>query len=205
MAKKPRSVEDRICDTAIALASETPWQSIALADIASAAKLSLSQLHAAYPSRAAIVAAVMTRITRDVVAGHDPADLDEPPHDRLLDAMLRRFDAMTPNRAAIRSILRSLPGDPLGAACMAPHLFQSMGWVLESAGISSGGLLGGLRVKGVTAVYLAALPVWLRDDTEDLSRTAAFLDRRLRQAGRLASLVPGLAVSAPHKGEEEKT
>ncbi|MEE8202227.1 MAG: hypothetical protein V3R74_00575 [Alphaproteobacteria bacterium] len=40
----------------------------------------------------------------------------------------------------------------------------------------------------MAAVYLAALCVWLGDDSEDMARTMAALDKRLRQAESLVML-----------------
>jgi hypothetical protein len=57
-----------------------------------------------------------------------------------------------------------------------------MAWMLEAAGVSTAGLRGRLRVRALAVLYLSELRVFLRDDTEDLSKTMAALDRRLRQA-----------------------
>ena len=44
---------------------------------------------------------------------------------------------------------------------------------------------------GLDRFWLGTLRIWLTDDTPDQGRTMAWLDRRLRQAGRLAALLPG--------------
>ncbi len=190
MAKKPKPVRDRIVDAALVLAEERRWRDIGLSDIADRAGVSLSQFHGEFGARASVIAEIMQRTDNAVVAGRDPSALDEPAHDRVLDALLRRFEALAPVRAAIGSILRDLPTDPLGMLCLAPKFHRSMVWTLESAGIGTSGLAGQMRVKGVSAIYAAAFRVWLRDDSADLSKTMAFLDRRLRQAERLAALMP---------------
>ncbi len=191
MAKRPRNRRDRIIDAALGLATEKPWRRVSLGDIAAAAKVELADLHAEFPSRTAILASVMARADKAVLGDIDPAARSEPPRDRLLDALLRRLDALAPHKAAIAAILRDMPGDPMGALCLAPHLLSSMGWTLEAAGIGSAGLSGRLRTKGLAAIWLGALGVWVRDDSDDQGKTMAFLDRRLRQAERLACLLPG--------------
>ncbi|MEE8333141.1 MAG: TetR family transcriptional regulator [Alphaproteobacteria bacterium] len=190
MAKRPRNRRDRIIDAALGLAAEKPWRNISLGEIAAAAKVGLGDLHSEFPSRTAILGGVMARADAAVLGDIDPSTLSEPPRDRLLDALLRRLDALTPHKAAIGAILRDTPGDPVGALCLAPRLLSSMGWTLEAAGIGSAGLSGRLRVKGLAAIWLGALAVWMRDDSEDQGKTMAFLDRRLRQAERLACLLP---------------
>ena len=65
---------------------------------------------------------------------------------------------------------------------------QSLGWMLEAAGLDSSGFRGALRVRGLALVWAAAFRVWL-DDGEDQAKTMAELDRRLRQAEDLLNTV----------------
>lgn len=191
MARRPQPVPDRILTAATRLAAERPWRTITLGEIAAAAKVTLAQLHAAYGSKTAIVAALMARADEKVLGGIDPSALAEPAHDRLLDALLRRLDSLARDKKALASIMRDTAIDPLSALCLAPAFLNSMAWTLEAAGIGSSGVAGRIRVKGLAAIYLGALCVWLRDDSPDQGRTMAFLDRRLRIAERLAAFLPG--------------
>lgn len=63
-----------------------------------------------------------------------------------------------------------------------------MALALELAGISSSGLSGALRVKGLLVAYGDAFRTWLGDDSQDLTPTMAALDRNLRRAEKLAGL-----------------
>lgn len=185
MARKP-DPREAILEAALALAAERGWSRVGLGDIAERARVPLAELYRRYPSRPAIVGAIMARIDERVLAGTDPADADEPAHDRLLDALLRRLDALAPHRDAVRAMLHSVPRDPLSALAVLPHLLRSMAWMLEAAGIPTGGLAGLVRAKLLAAIYLDGLRVWLTDDSADMARTTAVLDRRLRRIGRLA-------------------
>ncbi len=71
-----------------------------------------------------------------------------------------------------------------------------MSWSLEAAGVGSTGLAGRIRAKGLAAIYLSTLWVWLRDDSPDHGRTLAHLDTSLRRAERLAMAL-SLAPRAP--------
>jgi len=190
MAKPPRSVRDRVIDAALALAAEDAWRNITLGSIAKAAKISLASLQENFGSKTEIVAAVMANTNATVLNGIDASAESEPARDRLLDAIMRRLDALQPHKPTISSILRDMSFDPVGVMCLAPGYFNSMAWTLEAAGIGSAGPVGNLRVKGLGAIYLGALKVWSRDDTEDQSKTLAFLDRRLQQAERLVKWLP---------------
>ena len=202
VARRPQPIPDRILAAATRLAAARPWGGITLGEIAAAAKVTLAQLHEAYGSKTAIVAALMARADARVLGGIDPSALAEPPRDRLLDALLRRLDSLARDKKAIASIMRDTAIDPLSALCLAPAFLNSMAWTLEAAGIGSSGLAGRIRVKGLAAIYLGALCVWLRDDSPDQGKTMAFLDRRLRIAERFAAYLPGARRAAAADGGE---
>ncbi|MBT5046945.1 MAG: TetR family transcriptional regulator [Rhodospirillaceae bacterium] len=204
MAKRPRPVRDRIIDAALDLAGDRPWRNVGLGDIAAAAKQPLGKLHEQFPSKTAIVMAVMERTNAAMLADADPS-VDEPPHDRLLDVMMQRLDALAPHKAAIRSILHDLPFDPVSTLSMAPGFLASMAWTLEAAGLPAAGFRGALRTKGLAAIYLGALSVWLGDDSEDQGKTLAFLDRRLKQAERAARFLNGAGLKGRHKPTDDES
>ena len=95
---------------------------------------------------------------------------------------MRRLELMGPHKAAIAAILHDVTRDPLWAACHAPGFLRSIDWLLEGAGLRASRCRGAVRRAGLAAIYLDVLRVWLRDDSPDLARTMAALDRRLRQA-----------------------
>ena len=177
-----------ILDAALDLAARQSWRDTSLADIAGAAGVSLADVRAHYSSRSAIVAAFMRRVDAAVLAADQPELAGEPARDRLFDVIMRRFDALAPHREALRSILRAGPGDPAAALSAACALACSMAWMLEAARIGSSGLAGLLRIKGLALIYLSVLRVWLEDESDDMARTMAALDQRLRQAERLMAL-----------------
>jgi AcrR family transcriptional regulator len=197
MARRPQSIPDRILAAALALAGERRWREVTLGEIAARAKVTLAQLHDAYGSKTAIVATLMARTDDRVIAGVDPSAFSEPPRERLLDAVLRRLDTLAANKPAIASMLRDTVFDPCAALCLAPRFLQSMAWTLEAAGIGSAGLAGRLRIKGLAAIYLSTLTVWLNDDSADQGKTMAHLDRRLRRVEQLAALLPGAHRARP--------
>ncbi len=180
-------------EAALALAAERRWGDVTMADIAAQAGMDLAALHAAYRSKAAILAAFVNRIDEAVLAGTPSEASEEPVRDRLLDALLRRLDALAPHKRAVGTILRETMATPGAALCAAPRLLRSMRWMLEAAGVGPRGPTGLLRVKALAAIYVSGLWIWLRDDDPDMARTMAHLDRRLRHAERLAGLCSRLA------------
>jgi AcrR family transcriptional regulator len=176
-AKPTASAQDRLVDAALSLAARQGWRRTGMAAIAAEAGLSLGEAYAAAPSKLALLAAFHRRVDETALA--IAADGAEPGRDRLFDVLMRRFDALAPHRPALRSILRDSLGDP-AAVLGLPALLHSMGWMLEAAGISAGGLRGRLRCHLLTGLYLSVLRGFLDDESTDLARTMALLDQRLR-------------------------
>lgn len=186
---KKADIPKHIVDAALALAAERGWRDLRLADIAAAADLPIAAVVSAYPSKQAILAAYGRRLDETVAAGCDASDLDQPVRDRLFDVLMRRFDAMKKDRDGLRAIARDLRRDPLAAMAAGCSVLSAMAVMLEAAGVSAAGAFGLARTKGLAAIYLSVLRVWLEDDTEDLSRTMAALDRHLDNADRAMSFL----------------
>jgi AcrR family transcriptional regulator len=179
-----------IVESALAAAVETGWARLSLRDIAMAADMSLAEVHAIYPGKPAILAAFLRDIDAAVLAGDGPVSQDESPRDRLFDVLMRRFDALNAHRAAVIDIMDAQTRDPLSALALAPCVLCSLSLMLEAADIGVGGVAGALRVKGLTAVWLATLRVWRGDESPDMAATMAALDRNLGRAERWARRLP---------------
>jgi AcrR family transcriptional regulator len=193
----------RIIDAALRLAAERGWSGTSLADIAAAAGLPIIDVYRQFRSKTAILEAFHRRIDAEVLKGAG-TDLTDMPRDRVFDTIMRRFDALQPHKNAVRAITRDTAADPLGALCSIGALFRSMAWMLEASGIDAGGPRGRLRVRLLTALYLSVFRVWLSDESTDMTKTMAVLDRRLRQAqswlglsAQASDTPPGSAASAP--------
>ena len=160
------------------------WRDLSYADIAKDAGLSLAAAYEAYPSKGAILTGIGRDIDARLFASLEDDPLDGSPKDRLFDLLMRRFDVLNEHREAYAALAWELPRTPVEAGCLALQLRRSLANMLEAAGLSASGLRGALRIEGLGAIYACALRVWLKDETADLSKTMAELDKRLGQVER---------------------
>ena len=207
------SDRDKAIDALMALLAEQSFEQIGLAEVAGRAGLKLSQLRAEFGSTLAIYAAHVKDIDRTVLAGGDDMT-DEPPRERLFDVLMRRIEAMTPYKDAVRSMLRSARRNPALALALNVMAARSQHWMLEAAGISAAGPKGALRAQGAALMFARVVGIWLDDDDPALDRTMAALDRGLARAERWAGFlddlccIPAALCRGPrrhrrHRGEEE--
>jgi AcrR family transcriptional regulator len=194
-----RAIPERsVVTVLLRLVVERGWRHVSLLDVARAGGFALADLHAAFPSKEAVLTAFSRELDRQMLAEDDAAADLELPRERLLDVVLRRFDAMASYREPVRVLMRDLPRDPMAMARLRPAILGALGAMLEGAGLDSSGLRGAVRRRVLGMVFLQALRVWVDDDGADLSRTTAELDRRLRRAGGLI----GAAGPAPRPSRD---
>ena len=195
MARK-KPTRDQIIDAAFELFAEKGWQATSLNDIADAVGVSLSDLSAEFGLKSQILTAVIEKVDKEVLEDTDPADSEESHRDRLFDILMRRFDALLPYKEGLERVTRDLPRDPSTAFVVACRVKRSLSWMLAAAGIDSDGLRGMLRVKGLGAVWALTMRDWFSDDSPDMSKTMASLDKNLARAESLElSLRRGTAPS----------
>lgn len=166
-------------EAALILAGEKGWPQVGLSDVAARLKTNPADLMDVIEDREDLLVAFGRMIDRRVIESIGMADQDIPPRDRLFDILMERFDALEPYRPGVLSVLESHRGDPKQMMIGLPHLCRSMSWMLDCAGFETSGWAGALRVAGLSAVYLKTVRVWTADDTADLSKTMAELDKNL--------------------------
>lgn len=171
------------------LVEERGWIDLSMADIAEHAGVSLADAHRAYRSKAAILVGLTKALDERLIGGLEADPLEGSAKDRLFDLLMRRFDILKADRDAYRRLMKQLPATPGEFAALLCRLRRSLSLMLEAAGLSASGLKGELRLQGLGAVYTAGLRAFISDDSEDLAKTMAEVDKRLGQAERLSDML----------------
>jgi AcrR family transcriptional regulator len=189
-SEKP--ARDRIIDALMALAAENSWSQISLPMLAEKANVSLSELRDAFPSKGAILGGFARRIDKIVLEGTGTDMLDQPIRERLLDVMMRRLDALTPYKAALKSIAKAARQDPLMLAALNQLALNSWRYMLAAADIETEDELGLIRIQGAALVFVRTLETWFDDEDADLSRTMARLDKELGNGEKIMGRFEGV-------------
>lgn len=175
---------DRIIEALMALLAEQPFERIGFGDIAGRAGVSLAQLRGEFSSALTILAAHIKEIDRKVLAGGDSDMAEEPARERLFDVLMRRLEALSPYKQAVRSLLRSSARNPGLALALNGLGVRSQQWMLTAADIKASGPKGMMRSQGLTLLFARVLCVWVDDQDPGLARTMAALDRELARGER---------------------
>jgi len=177
---------DRIVDAALDEIEAEGWFAANMPAIAARADVPLGEALLLVPNKTCLLNAFIDRIDARTLSPVKKLDAADSPRDRLFELTMRRFDALNERRGAVRAVVRGVARDPAAAVAGLCRLQRSFAAMLEAAGISSSGLLGLVRMQGLGGVLACALRAWMDDDSEDLAKTMAALDRALDKAEKLA-------------------
>jgi len=186
-AKKQDISKASLVLSAMELSEQLGWEHITLVDVAESAGISLAALHDHFDDKMDILVQLGRMIDRRTLEGFDQVEGEASARDRLFDVLMERFDVLNDYRGGVISVLHSFRYDPKQAVISCPHLCRSMSWMLEAAGVETNGFRGAAKIIGLTGVYLRVLKVWSSDESPDMGKTMAALDKHLGQAESLAN------------------
>lgn len=169
----------------LARAAAGEWRRLSLQDLCETADVEMTELRAEFSTKQDVLTAFIMDIDREVLSRDFGFETEDTHRDRLFELLMCRLDLLGKHRDSIFELSRDMTADPVSALRVSPTVLSTMVRILEAAGISGAGPLGLVRAKGLVAVWLATLQVWLRDDSPDLAPTMAALDRHLRRAEQL--------------------
>lgn len=192
-----QDIQDRLFDHFSQMVLDQGWKNVSCAQIAGAAGVEIKDAYGHYRNRFAYVTALIRRIDGAMLEAYDSDLAAEPARDRLFDVLMARFDAMQAYRPLIKSLSKSARYDPMLMVHLMALSRLTTDWIMDMAHISPSGVMGQVRAKGALAAYGKAFSVWLDDDSEDMSKTMAVLDKTLkrgekalRRAERMACCLP---------------
>lgn len=181
----------RAVGAALDLAAAEGWDQVRLHRIAQRLDVSLVEIGSRFRDVDAIANAwfAQARLAMLAVPG---AALEGLGADRRLALVLERWlDFLAPHRAVAREVLltKLYPGHPQHWVPLIFDLSRLVHDLLDAARVPGRGRVRQLQEVGMTAIVLATLAHWLRDDTPGQAATRERLARRLAAGGRLLTLM----------------
>ena len=179
----------------LGLLAATPYHALSLQQVAEASGVPAGRLIAGFGSKAGLVEAYFADI--DAVLLAEPVEADGSVRDRLFDVIMRRFDAMQGERAALANLRKAMRKDRCLALRLAPVRLRSARIVLALAGIDPDSRRGHVSLAGLAVILSRTIDVFLADETADLSPTMKALDAHLARADKAMGRLCGLSRWTP--------
>jgi len=191
-AATTRPDPEALLEAALTIAEEAGFDNLRLHQVADRTGTTLAEVGAVFNDVDAIANAWFGR-GRAAVLATEKAELEGlKAEERLHLVMMRWFDRMAPYRRLTVEMLRTKthPSHPHHWVPMVFDLSRLIHHFLDAARIEGRGLFRATEEVGLTALFLATLRVWGRDDSPDQAATRRYLERRLAGADRLLARWP---------------
>ncbi|MEQ1863229.1 MAG: TetR/AcrR family transcriptional regulator, partial [Micropepsaceae bacterium] len=186
---------------ALAAIEQSGRKSLSLTALARKAKIAPAALYELCPDKRGLLALIAKRIDIGALEGTNLDD-DAPPRDRAFDAILNCFESMTPLKPALQVIHNDSLGDPGAFFDALPATIRSANWIADAAGLPTSGWEGFLVTRGIGVLLAETLGVWLNDG-DDLAKTMAHVDRRLRMIEEWAGTLKSAGKRAPQTPDDD--
>jgi AcrR family transcriptional regulator len=195
MARKHKvDQSELIAEAALFLAGKSGWARLTLSEIAKKAGLPVKAVTSRFKNTWEILAWILAKVEKDVQSEVEE-NLGDNWRDNLFEILMARFDNAQRHREAFAAILPSLLESPKAARYFVRPFLRTMRGTTRLAGLPRTALAP-LHLAAFSALYVSVVDAWSRDDTPDLSRTMAAVDKRLEMFERLVSFRPCARSSA---------
>ena len=175
-----KNTNENIISTTLELSETIPWQEITIDGIAHATKIKSSDLLKIFPSKLLILNAFNRQLDAEIIQEFSNIEKLGSVRDQLFDILMARFDLLNRHKPAIKLIYKkTVPFDLLASAYGLSSLTKSMGIVLSIVGIPTDTLLGCMKTKILSAIFVRSFITWLGDDSTDMAKTMAILNSDL--------------------------
>tara|TARA_B100000212_G_scaffold246099_1_gene187916 strand:- start:1716 stop:2306 length:591 start_codon:yes stop_codon:yes gene_type:complete len=170
------------------LVSDVGWSDFTLAALARNQEIEELELEKLFSDKVGLLQAFSEFIDEQILANLDPDILDPgiSIRERLLEIMLVRFDVLAPYKDGVCELLKVTGKDPKMFVVAAKAIRISMRSSLEAAGVSTRGIRGNIKIKGLAAVFLLGMRTWSKEERNDITATTRILDDRLKWAESIA-------------------
>ncbi len=184
--RRPSPRPARIVDAALALAEERGWAALRLRQVAERLDMPLSELRRHFRDKDALADAWLAGADAAMLAPPEPGFEALPARERLFLVICRWLEALAPHRGVTGEMLveKLYPGHPHHNLALVLWTSRTVQWIREAARLDAGGMQKRLEEVGITALFVATLAVWVRDDSPEDGRTRRFLAKRLADAER---------------------
>lgn len=183
------ATQQALLDGALTVAAQHKWEDISMIDIADAADVPLAKAVTICPDKADVLCLWSTRIAAQVTQDLDDIQPKETCRDRVFDVMMEWYEQLYDHKQAVHSIYYALSHSPETLAATIPYIRQPVRSIMKLSAIETEGLIGGVRFIGMSGIYIRGLHALVQDDTPDLSRLMASLDRDLGLAEDILNIL----------------
>jgi len=165
------------------LINDIGWEEFSLEKLSTQEKIPINDLKVFFKCKNSIVDKFSRMIDKNIESKLRIDDFkDSSKKDILFELIMMRFDEMEGFKGSLVKILDVSKNKPLLISIITKNVMNTMDFFLELSNSYNNYAFDFLKKNFLFIIYSITFKTWLSDDTEDLSKTMAELDKLLSTA-----------------------
>ncbi len=162
------------------LIDEIGWEKFSLKKLADKEKISLKEIKNYFSCKNSVVDKFSLMINRNVESKISINDFEgSSTKDILFELIMMRFDEMQIFKGALKKILKDTKRKPVLLRIISSNVLNTMDFYLDLSNSYKNSPIDIFKKNFLFLIYSVSFRAWLSDNTEDLSKTMAELDKLL--------------------------
>ena len=165
------------------LINDIGWEEFSIEELSIREKIPLNELKIYFKCKYSIVDRFSKLIDKNIESKLRIQDFENSSKkDILFELMMMRFDEMDEFKSSLAKILDASKNKPLLISIITKNVMNTMDFFLELSNSYNNYAFDFLKKNFLFLIYSITFKTWLSDNTEELSKTMAELDRLLSAA-----------------------
>jgi hypothetical protein len=182
---KPLKQEYIILDKIFTNIAKDGWTKFSLIQFSKTQKISIKDLKIFFRNKDHILERFSKMIDFKVESNIDIEEMKSTSKkDNLFELIMLRLEVMQTYKVALRNILSSAKEQPIILKKLSKNIINSLDFYLELSLYYDDTPVDFLKKNAIFIVYSLTFRVWLNDESDDLSKTMAELDKFLSMADK---------------------
>ena len=165
------------------LINDIGWEQFSIENLSTKEKIPLNKLKVYFKCKYSIVEKFSRMIDKNIESKLRVNDFkDSSKKDILFELIMMRFDEMEEFKSSLARVLDASKKNPILISIITQNVMNTMDFFLELSNSYNNYAFDALKKYFLFLIYSITFKTWLTDNTEDLSKTMAELDRLLSTA-----------------------
>ena len=159
------------------------WKYFSLKSLAKENKSDLESIKIFFKNKSQFLKSFSEMIDNKVLANIDKDEFNKNSiKDNLFELIMLRFENLNPYKTGLKILLSDLKKSPVELKKIMKKVLDSMDLFLEIANVKNNYLMDFIKVNIIFIIYSYVFNVWLDDQSSEMSKTMAELDKWLSKA-----------------------
>ena len=175
---------------AFKLIEEMGWNNFSLEKLAKKESIKIEDLNFFFKDETELIENFSEMIDEQVIKEVDLNEFNQNSvKDNIFELIMVRFEKLDPYKKSLDILLKELKYKPKILNKLTKKIFNSLDLFLEISNAKSNYVFDFLKLNIMFIIYGYTFKIWLQDDSEDMSKTMAEVDKWLSEAEGYANKV----------------